>query len=204
MGRWGTALELLLAGSALALTGFMVIHEIMQASVWYGALAMDRLADELDATGLVGAGVVAVAVLLAVHALAAIRRLPLRVGEVRAFARTAGSLAHWDTVTWVLQVGSAAVIGVLGAIHLLVAGEDLPVEAVKSALRVRDLASTGFYDLLLTAVSVHTAFGLERIATKWGCPGRTVARALAWTCFAFLLVVGFWTLIMFHRIARGG
>jgi fumarate reductase subunit C len=173
-------------------------------SVWGGAAAMDRFKDRLEGTGLVEAGVSVVAAIFVVHVLAALRRLPFRVREVRAFARTAGSLRHWDTISWGLQVASALVVGVLGAIHVWVAGDDLPVEAVKSALRVHDLARTGFYDLLLSAVAVHTALGLDRLATKWGFPGRTAARVVAWACFGFLVVVGFGTLVLFHRIARGG
>jgi fumarate reductase subunit C len=196
--------ELVLAGTGLALAGFMILHEGMLSSVWLGAASMDRLAAALERGGFVGAGVAVVAVLLLLHAVAAVRRVPLRAGEVRALVRTATGLRHWDTISWGIQLATALCIGFYAAIHVWVAGRDLPVEAAKSVARVRDLARTGFYDCLLFAVAVHTALGLERMATKWGFPGRLSARALSWGLFAFLMVAGFGTLIVFHRLARGG
>jgi len=196
-------LELGLLVSGLALAAFMLGHEAMLASVWAGAASMNRLARFLEGTRLVGPGVVAVATLLLVHAVLAVRRLPWRWTEAKAYARKAGSLLHWDTVSWALQAATALVVGVLVAIHLWTAGGDLPVQAAKSAGRVARLAGTGFYDVLLSAAALHAALGLERIATKWGPFRRTAARRLAWLVLAGLLLAGFGTLIAFDRLAGG-
>lgn len=185
-GLASACLEWLQSIAGAALLCFLWLHLLLLASVLAGPALLDDLgrflADwRLDRL----AGGLAVLLLL-LHALAAARRLPLRLTELGPFWEQARLLRHGDTWLWLLQVGSGLGVLLLGAIHLWEALGSLPVAAATSAARTRQWPWAVFYLLLLPLVELHAAAGLYRLAVKWGLlsqrrrlRGRSLARWLA-------------------------
>lgn len=120
-----------------------------------------------------------------------------------AFAH-AKMLRHRDTWLWIVQIVTAMIILVMGAIHMWVVLNDLPIKAVKSAARVQSGGWLPFYCILLPMVEAHVSVGAYRILVKWGFinrENRPRFKRYEMYLFGAFIAIGFITLIVFASMA---
>lgn len=153
-------------GTALIL--FMWSHMILVASVNFGPGVMNAIAGFLERTYLAQAGGLIVVLLFLTHFLLAARNLPARTREQLNIWRHANRMGHLDTWLWIVQVGTAMIILIMGCIHMWTVLTNLPITAAKSAARVQGGWWLAFYLILLPMVELHVGIGFYRIGVKWG------------------------------------
>ncbi len=201
--RTETILELVQAGTGVALVGFMWSHVVLVSSVLLGAPVMDRLAGFLEDTRLAFWGSPVVVLMFFVHAVLASRKIPFRIAERAAYSDRMRELKHWDSVTWGAQVVTGMAVLVLGAVHLWAILTDFPILAGKSAARVHGRYLLLYIPLLL-AVEVHASVGLYRAAMKWGSLDRAALHRVGALLTVFFLALGTATLVALWRLGAGG
>jgi len=160
----------MLTGAGLIL--FMWAHMILVASVIIGPGVMNAIAHFFEATGMAQVGGPLIGLLFLLHFVLAARKIPFRSQEQTKIWNHARMLAHRDTWLWLVQVVTAMIILIMGAIHMWVVLTDLPITAAKSAERIQGDFWLVFYLVLLPMVELHVGVGLYRIAVKWGFVGR--------------------------------
>jgi fumarate reductase subunit C len=154
---------------------------------------------------LVVAGVLA---LVVVHALLAMRKLPINFRQLSAFRDHAKQMRHEDTTLWWWQAVTGFALFFMASVHLYVMlsrpGRIGPFE---SADRVWSDHFWPLYLVLLFAVELHGGIGLYRLAMKWGwfagaTPDltRKRLRTLKWTLTAFFMVLGLASLAAYIKI----
>lgn len=201
-GRREAVLEVLQVASGVALVGFMWSHVVLVSSVLLGAPVMDRLARFLEDTRLAQFGSPVVVLLFFLHATLAARKIPAQAAERRAALERMAALRHWDSITWMVQVVTGMAILVLGAVHFWVILTDFPIEALKSAGRVRHVYLFMYLPLLLF-VELHASVGLYRAAIKWGFVPRGPMKRLEALLTVFFLALGGLTLAALYRLGAG-
>lgn len=184
-------LELSLAASGLALVGFMILHMGLLVSSMLGADVMDRLASFLERTYLLHSVAPLLVLLLAAHAVLALRKVPGGTKAQVALVQHMRTLRHFDTWMWALQLVTGAAIVLLASIHLWVVLTDLPIEAAKSGARIYGIY-LWFYVPFILLVEAHASAGIYRIAVKWSAVGRIWAHAALtlWMCIFLALGIG--------------
>jgi len=175
-------LEAVLAVSGMGLALFMVMHLGLLFSVLLGSRSMDALAQFLERYYLLQAVAPLIILVAIVHIFVAARKAPTSFRQQQALFRQLGQLRHLDTWFWAVQVFTAGALIVIGATHLWVVLNDLPIAAAKSGARVYGIY-LWFYIPFILLVETHTSMGLYRVAVKWGLLARRRAHiALAvWT-----------------------
>lgn len=162
---WLDALQML-TGAGLVL--FMWSHMILVSSVLLGPGVMNALAHFFEASFLAQAGGPLIGATLLFHFLLAARKMPFRFAELAAFWKHSKLMRHADTWLWLVQVGTAMVILILGCIHMWTVLTDLPITAQKSAARIQGGWWLLLYLFLLPMVELHVGVGFYRIGVKWG------------------------------------
>ncbi|WP_027184763.1 fumarate reductase [Desulfovibrio inopinatus] len=188
----------MLSGAVLIL--FMWSHMILVSSVVIGPGAMNALAYFFEATYMAQAGGPIIFLIFLLHFLLAARKIPFRSDGVKIAVGHARMLNHRDTWLWLVQVITALVILVLGAIHMWVVLTDLPITAAKSAARMQKAPWFLFYLILLPMVEMHVSVGFYRIGVKWGfitSGNRDKAKKFEYTLFGIFMFIGIITLIRF-------
>lgn len=158
----------MLSGAVLIL--FMWSHLLLVASVLISTETMNTIAHFFEATYMAQVGGPMIGLLMIFHFVIAARKMPFSGREMLTFWRHAKMMKHKDTWLWLVQVISALVVLVLAVIHMWFVLTDLPITAMKSAERVRNLLP--FYAVLLPMIELHVAIGFYRIGVKWGLIGR--------------------------------
>lgn len=176
--RWDGVLDWAQMLSGAGLIAFMWMHMTLVASVVISPDIMNAIAGFFEATGLAQVGGPLVFLLFLTHFALAARKIPFRLEGQKTIWEHAKLLHHTDTWLWVVQVVSAMIILIMGAIHMWVVLSDLPITALKSAARIQSGAWLFFYLLLLPLVELHVGIGLYRIAVKWGLAGRAQRKGL--------------------------
>ncbi len=156
----------MLSGAGLIL--FMWAHMILVSSVLIGPGLMDAIAHFFEATGMAQVGGPLIFLLFLFHFLLAARKAPFRFEGMSTIVSHAKMMNHRDTWLWLVQVITALIILIMGAIHMWVVLTNLPITAAKSAARVQSGWWMAFYLLLLPMVELHVGVGFYRIAVKWG------------------------------------
>lgn len=156
----------MLTGVALIL--FMWSHMILVASVNLGPNVMDRLAEFLEATYMAQTGGPMVGLTFLIHFILAARKIPFRVEQQSTIWKLSRQLRHTDTYLWLIQVTTAMILLIMGAIHMWTVLTNLPITAAKSAARIQGGFWLVFYLILLPMVELHVGIGFYRIAVKWG------------------------------------
>lgn len=156
----------MLSGAFLVL--FMWAHLIMVSSILIGPNVMDAIAHFFESTYMVQTGGPFIFVIFLFHFALAARKVPLYTAEQLAIWQQAKLLKHQDTWLWLVQVGTAMLILVMGSIHMWVVLTDLPITAAKSAARIQTSSWLIFYLFLLPLVELHVGIGFYRIGVKWG------------------------------------
>lgn len=162
---WLDGLQML-SGAGLIL--FMWSHMILVSSVILGPGVMNAIAVFFEATRLAQVGGPLVGLAFLAHFLLAARKMPFRAAEAITFWKHSKLMRHTDTWLWLLQVGTALLILLLGAIHMWTVLTDLPITAQKSAARIQGGWWLMLYLALLPMVELHVGVGFYRIGVKWG------------------------------------
>lgn len=214
--RGAARLDLVQSATGAALVLFMWVHMALVSSILISDEAMSRVARALEGTYvfgrpiplLVSLAAAIVGLLVLVHAVAALRRMPASYREYHVFRHHAQRLRHSDTWLWWLQVLTGLVIACTVPVHLY---EMLMHPADIGPFESADRAVTGrMWPLglvLLYAVEIHAGIGLYRLILKWGWFGaadpRRMRRRLRLAIggiVAFFLVLGTLTLAAYVRI----
>ena len=162
---WLDVLQML-TGAGLVL--FMWSHMILVSSVILGAGVMNALAHFFEVSYMAQVGGPLIGATLLFHFLLAARKMPFRFAELTAFWKHSKLMRHTDTWLWLIQVGTALVVLVLGCIHMWTVLTDLPITAAKSAMRIQGGWWLLLYLCLLPMVELHVGIGFYRIGVKWG------------------------------------
>jgi fumarate reductase subunit C len=167
-GKTSAYMDWLQMLSGMVLIIFMWSHLFLVSSVIIGPSVMNFIAWFFEVTRLVyiiGPGIFLVFLL---HFVLAARKMPWTTRQQTAMWANATRLHHQDTWLWLIQVGTAMVILIMGSAHMWVVLTDLPITAAKSAARIQSGSWLVFYLVLLPLVELHVGIGFYRIAVKWG------------------------------------
>jgi fumarate reductase subunit C len=192
----------MLTGAALIL--FMWCHMLLVSSVLISPKAMDAIAWFFEATYMAQLGGPVIFLVFLFHFMLAARKIPFTASGQGIIWSHAKLLQHRDTWLWIVQALTAMVILVMGAIHMWVVLNDLPISAAKSAARVASGAWTIFYFILLPVAELHVSIGFYRICVKWGLVSaatRSAAKRAELILFAIFMVIGILTLARFLTLA---
>ncbi len=203
--------------SGLVLVLFMWVHMLLVSSILLGKDAMYHVARFLEGVYffgrpypvLVTAIAVAIFLLMVVHAIAAMRRIPSSYREYRTLFRHTRDLRHADTWLWLIQVATGVVLMFLAGVHLYtMMTHPADIGPYESADRFVSGRMWPLYLVLLFAVELHGGIGLYRLVLKWGLLPRSpeprvqrrrLAR-LEWSITGFFLVLGLLTFAAYVKI----
>jgi fumarate reductase subunit C len=158
--------------------------------------------------GIVSAVVLAVWLLLVVHVIFALRRIPVSIEQFQIFSQHRRRLTHPDTTAWWVQIMTGFALLFLVSPHLFqMLMHPAEIGPYASADRVWSGHWWPLYLLLLFCVELHAGFGLYRVAVKWGIPGshdpirqRQLLHRLKWFLTVFFLGLGLLTLTAYMKI----
>jgi fumarate reductase subunit C len=173
---------------------------LLVSSVVISPSIMNAIAHFFEATYMAQVGGPLIFVTFLAHFVLAARKIPFRAEGQATIWRHARMLKHRDTWLWLVQAGTAMIILILGAIHMWVVLNDLPITAAKSAARMQHFWWFVFYMILLPCVELHVSVGFYRIAVKWGfikSDRRGSFKKFETTLFTIFMVIGVITLIRF-------
>lgn len=192
----------MLTGAGLIL--FMWAHMVLVASVIFGPGAMNAIAHFFEATYMAQVGGPFIGLVFLLHFVLAARKIPFRAEQQSRIWKHARMLAHRDTWLWLVQVVTAMLILIMGAIHMWVVLTDLPITAQKSAVRIQGGFWMMFYLFLLPLVELHVGVGLYRIAVKWGFVGRdkrSKMKRFEYGITGIFIFIGLITLLRFYFLS---
>jgi fumarate reductase subunit C len=210
-------LDFVQGASGLALVLFMWAHMLLVSSILLGMDAMYRVARFFEGVYFFGrpypqlvTGIAALIFLLVVvHAVAAMRRLPASYREYRILFRHTRDLRNADTWMWLMQVATGLVLMFLAGVHLYtMMSHPAEIGPYESADRFVSEHMWPLYLVLLFAVELHGGIGLYRLVLKWGllpacddprAQRRRLAR-LERGITAFFLVLGLLTFAAYVKI----
>jgi len=203
-GRVPAYLDLLqmLTGAGLIL--FMWSHMVLVASVNLGADVMNSIAHFFEATYMAQVGGPLIGATFLLHFLLAARKVPFRVQEQSIIWKHSRNLHHQDTWLWLVQVTTAMIILIMGAIHMWTVLTDLPITAQKSAERIQGGFWLVFYLILLPMVELHVGIGFYRIGIKWGLIKRTGRKGMKKfenILTGIFILIGLITIVRFLTLA---
>ncbi|MGE4424419.1 MAG: succinate dehydrogenase/fumarate reductase cytochrome b subunit [Pseudodesulfovibrio sp.] len=192
----------MLTGASLIL--FMWCHMLLVSSVVISPGVMNAIAGFFEATYMAQVGGPLIFLTFLVHFALAARKIPFRAEGQGTILAHAKMMKHRDTWLWVVQAVTAMIILILGAIHMWVVLNDLPITAAKSAARMQHFWWFLFYMILLPSVELHVSVGFYRIAVKWGfvkSDQRKGFKRFETTLFTIFMVIGVITLIRFITLS---
>lgn len=167
-GKSDAILDWLQMFSGVALIIFVFMHMSLVSSVIFSPAIMDTIAHTYEENYMAQIGGPILFLLFLFHFYLAARKIPFRLEGQKTIWRHARMLKHRDTWLWIIQVTSAMLILVMGAIHMWSVLSDLPITAARSAERIQSGPWLYFYLILAPLVVLHVVAGLYRIAVKWG------------------------------------
>jgi fumarate reductase subunit C len=143
-------------------------HMVLVASVNLGPEAMNIIARFFEDTYMAQVGGPMIGATFLLHFVLAARKVPFRLEQQTTIWKHSKVLHHTDTWLWVIQVVTAMIILIMGAIHMWTVLTNLPITAAKSAARIQGGYWAVFYFILLPMVELHVGIGFYRIGVKWG------------------------------------
>ena len=128
LNRWPARLDLLQSLSGLLLVLFIWGHMFFESSILLGKDAMLWVTKMFEGEHLFGqpypllvsAAAAIVFLLIALHALLALRKFPASYRQYQRLNQHVGSIRHLDTTLWVVQVITGFLLFFLASVHLLV------------------------------------------------------------------------------------
>jgi fumarate reductase subunit C len=188
----------MLTGAGLIL--FMWSHMVLVASINLGPEAMNTLARFFEDTYMAQVGGPIIGATFLLHFVLAARKVPFRLEQQTSIWRHSKMLHHTDTWLWIVQVVTAMIILIMGAIHMWTVLTNLPITAAKSAGRIQGGYWAVFYFILLPMVELHVGIGFYRIGVKWGIikrKNRKSYKRFENILIAIFIFIGVITLIRF-------
>ena len=190
--------------SGVVLVLFMWCHMLLVSSVIISPRLMNAIAWFFEATYMAQVGGPLLFALFIVHFVLAARKIPFTANGQETIWAHAKMLHHRDTWLWIVQAVTAMIILIMGAIHMWVVLNDLPITAARSAARVQSGGWLWFYIILLPLIELHVSIGAYRIGVKWGFitrENRPKAKRLELYVFGAFMLVGVTTLIVLANMA---
>ncbi|CCO22470.1 hypothetical protein [Maridesulfovibrio hydrothermalis] len=203
-GKRDAVLDWLQMLTGAGLVAFMWCHMLLVSSVVISTSVMDAIAGFFEYTYMAQVGGPLIFLTFLLHFVLAARKIPFRSEGQATIWQHAKMLKHRDTWLWVVQAVTAMIILVMGAVHMWVVLNDLPITAAKSAARVSEGGWLLFYLILLPCAELHVSVGFYRIGVKWGViktENRPQAKKLESILFATFMVIGIITLIRFITLS---
>jgi fumarate reductase subunit C len=188
----------MLTGAGLVL--FMWAHMILVASIIIGPGVMNAIAAFFEETYMAQIGGPLIFLTFLVHFVLAARKVPFRAENQGMMGRHARMMRHTDTWLWLVQVVTAMIILIMGAIHMWVVLTDLPITAAKSAERIQGGWWLLFYLVLLPMVELHVSVGWYRIGVKWGfikSKNRKQMKKVEYILLGAFIIIGLAALLRF-------
>lgn len=213
---WPARLDVLQSLTGLLLVLFIWGHMFFESSILLGKDAMYWVSKMFEGEPIFGkpypllvSGVVAaIFVLIALHAILALRKFPGNYRQYHQLHRHMGALRHGDTTLWYVQVITGFTMFFLASSHLYVVFvQPENIGPYASADRVWSGRFWILYALLLISVHLHAGIGIYRLAMKWGpfsaANSKTMRPRLKvamWCIIAFFLCLGGVTLATYMKI----
>ena len=214
--KWPARMDVLQSLTGLLLVLFIWGHMFFESSILLGKDAMFWVTRMFEGEHILGKpypALVSVVVwiifmLVALHAVLALRKFP---ANYRQYLRLHGhleGLRHEDTTLWYVQVITGFVMFFLAGTHLfgmLLQPDNIGPYA--SADRVWSGRFWILYLLLLVSVHLHAGIGVYRLAMKWGPLTsanakiyRKRAKTAMWGIIIFFTVFGSITLVAYMKL----
>lgn len=216
LNRWPARMDLLQSLTGLALVLFIWAHMFFESSILLGKDAMYWVTRMFEGEHLFGkpyplmVSVAAAVVLLlvALHALLAMRKFPATHRQYQRLNTHVGAMRHLDTTLWYVQVITGFLLFFLASTHLLVVlVQPDNIGPYASSDRIWSGRFWILYASLLLVVHVHAGIGIYRLAMKWGpfTPAtsglwRGRIRLALYCIVAFYLCLGTASLVTYMRI----
>jgi fumarate reductase subunit C len=213
---WPARMDVLQSLSGLLLVLFVWSHMFFESSILLGKDAMYQVTRMFEGVPLFGRpypllvsfAAVVVFLLVAVHAILALRKFPGSHRQYAVFHRHMGTIAHPDTTLWYVQVVTGFCLFFLVSAHLyIVIVQPGNIGPYASADRVWSGRFWILYVLLLVAVHLHAGIGMYRLAMKWiplsagnSKAARARLKVAMWCIVAFFLCLGSASLITYMNI----
>ena len=216
LNLWPARMDVLQSLTGLLLVMFIWGHMFFESSILLGKDAMlwvTRMfegAHVLDKPYpiLVSGAVAAVFLLIAVHAILALRKFPSSYSQYHNLHRHIGAMRHTDTTLWYVQVITGFAMFFLASTHLFVMfAQPDNIGPYASSDRIWTGRFWILYVLLLVSVHLHAGIGMYRLAMKWW-PFKAQTAPLArqrlklamWCVIGFFLVLGSASLLTYMKI----
>ena len=216
LNLWPARMDLLQSLTGLLLVLFIWGHMFFESSILLGKDAMLWVTRMFEGAHifdkpyplLVSGAVAAIFVLIAVHAILALRKFPGSYRQYHSFHRHMGAMQHADTTLWYVQVITGFAMFFLASSHLYVVFvQPDNIGPYASSDRVWTGRFWILYVLLLISVHLHAGIGMYRLAMKWW-PFKAASAALArkrlklamWCVIAFFLCLGSASLVTYMKI----
>ncbi|MFQ5826331.1 MAG: succinate dehydrogenase [Dehalococcoidia bacterium] len=135
--------------SGLMLVGFLWTHMLFVGTVLIGSDLFNQVPKTLEAYFLAQIGIPFVILLILAHMVLAGRRIPNRFRDMKIMWKHTRTLNHWDTWTWLFQVATGGVIGILAAAHIWTVVSRWDINMEVSSGRVVQSPYFVFYIFLL-------------------------------------------------------
>jgi fumarate reductase subunit C len=216
LNLWPARMDLLQSLSGLLLVLFVWMHMFFESSILLGKEAMYGVSRMFEGEpffgkpypGLVSAIVAIVFLLVALHAILALRKFPGSYRQYSQFHQHMGALRHEDTTLWYVQVVTGFAMFFLVSAHLyVVLVQPDNIGPYASADRVWSGRFWILYALLLIAVHLHAGIGVYRLAMKWAPLSagnskqmRIHLKRAMWCIIVFFLCLGSASLITYTKI----
>ncbi|CAA0100773.1 Fumarate reductase cytochrome b subunit [Halioglobus japonicus] len=216
MSPWPARMDLLQSLSGLLLVLFIWSHMFFESSILLGEDAMYQVSRMFEGEPFFGkpyplivSGVgITIFVLVAVHAILALRKFPGNSRQYRLLHQHMGAIRHPDTTLWYAQVATGFCLFFLIPAHLYtVITQPENIGPYASSDRVWSERFWIVYALLLLTVHAHAAIGMYRLFMKWYAPSgvnakqtRARMKVAMWCILVFFTVLGSASLLTYMRI----
>ena len=209
-------MDVLQSLTGLLLVLFVWSHMFFESSILLGKDAMywvTRMFEGEHIFGkpyplLVSAVAAIIFLLIALHAILAMRKFPGSTRQYAVFHRHMGTFRHSDTILWYVQVITGFSLFFLVSAHLyIVFTQPGNIGPYASSDRVWSQRFWILYALLLVAVHVHAGIGIYRLAIKWAPLSmenfqvvRARLKVAMWCIIVFFITLGTVTLVTYMNI----
>jgi fumarate reductase subunit C len=210
------SMDVLQSLTGLLLVIFVWSHMFFESSILLGKDAMYWVSKMFEGEHffgkpyplLVSAVAAIVFLLIALHAILAMRKFPGNTRQYAVFHRHMGALRHSDTTLWYVQVITGFSLFFLVSAHLyIVFTQPENIGPYASSDRVWTQRFWILYAPLLVAVHVHAGIGIYRLAIKWGAASpkkfqavRAWLKVAMWCIIVFFITLGTVTLATYMKI----
>jgi fumarate reductase subunit C len=218
LNLWPARMDLLQGLSGLLLVLFIWGHMFFESSILLGKDAMLWVTRMFEGEHLFGkpypllvSGVaVIIFLLIAVHAVLALRKFPGNYRQYHDFHQHMTGIRHSDTTLWYLQVITGFALFFLAGAHLLVVMiQPDNIGPYASSDRIWSGRFWILYALLLVCVHLHAGIGIYRLLMKWwpltpenAVTARRRLKLAMWGVIAFFICLGTASLVTYMKIGH--